>query len=208
MKQVKAVILDWAGTTVDYGCMAPVKAFVGGFAAIGVPITTEMARGPMGMAKIDHVRAITAMQDMPLSEEEILKAYAAFEALLFRDIENHCDIKPHVLKAVSVLRERKIRIGSTTGYTAAMMEKVVPAAALQGYSPDFCVTPEEAVKGRPYPYMIWENMKHFGLADPREVVKVGDTVADMEEGRNANCWTVGVILGSSELGLGAGKSCG
>ena len=33
------------------------------------------------------------------------------------------------------------------------------------------------------------------------MIKVGDTVSDMKEGRNAGMWTVGVILGSSELGL-------
>jgi len=56
-------------------------------------------------------------------------------------------------------------------------------------------------KGRPYPYMIWENLKQFGISEPREAIKVGDTTADIQEGKNANCWTVGVIMGSSELGF-------
>jgi hypothetical protein len=41
----------------------------------------------------------------------------------------------------------------------------------------------------------------FGIADPREAIKVGDTTADIAEGKNADCWTVGIIMGSSELGL-------
>jgi len=82
-----------------------------------------------------------------------------------------------------------------------MMERVVPKAAEQGYSPDFYISPDQAEKGRPYPYMAWKNFMHFGIADPRETVKVGDTVADIEEGINADCWTVGVVMGSSELGL-------
>jgi beta-phosphoglucomutase-like phosphatase (HAD superfamily) len=52
--KIKAVIFDWAGTTVDYGSFAPVKGFVDGFKSIGFDITNEMAREPMGLLKIDH----------------------------------------------------------------------------------------------------------------------------------------------------------
>ena len=31
MRQLEAVIFDWAGTTVDYGCFAPVEAFIKAF---------------------------------------------------------------------------------------------------------------------------------------------------------------------------------
>lgn len=201
MSHIQAVIFDWAGTTVDYGCMAPIKGFVDGFQRIGVAITNEMARKPMGLLKIDHTRAISAMLPEPLSEEQIQQAYAAFEEILFANIESHCDLKDHIIEAVAAMRQRGIRIGSTTGYTSAMMQKVLPVAAAQGYAPDFCIAPDQAGKGRPYPYMIWENMKRFGLTNPREVVKIGDTIADIDEGISANCWTVGVVLGSSELGL-------
>ena len=198
---IEAVIFDWAGTTVDYGCFAPVNGFIEGFKSIGIDIASEMARKPMGLPKIDHTRAIAAMLPKPISEKRILKAYEIFEETLFADIERHCDIKDYVLETVAALREKGIKIGSTTGYTSAMMERVLPKAAEQGYSPDFCIAPDQTVKGRPYPYMIWNNLIHFGISDPRAVVKVGDTAADIAEGKNADCWTVGVIMGSSELGL-------
>ena len=201
MQTIKAVILDWAGTTVDYGSFAPVQGFIDGFQSIGISITLDMARKPMGLPKLDHTRAIAAMLPNPIPEEQIQKAYSAFERTLFGDLENHCELLNHVVETVSELRNRAIRIGSTTGYTAAMMDKVLPIAAAQGYSPDLCVTPDQVQKGRPYPYMIWRNLMQFGLSDPREVVKIGDTIADIEEGKSANCWTVGVIMGSSELGL-------
>jgi len=198
---IKAAIFDWAGTTVDYGCMAPIKGFVDGFKSIGVEITNEMARKPMGLSKIDHTRAIAAMLAEPVSEEQILNAYEVFEETLFSNIEQHCGILDHVVDTVSALRQQGVKIGSTTGYTSAMMEKVLPKAAEQGYSPDFCISPDQSVNGRPFPYMIWNNLMHFCISDPREAVKIGDTVTDIAEGRNADCWTVGVIMGSSELGL-------
>jgi len=200
-EKIKAVVFDWAGTTVDYGCFAPVKGFVDGFKSIGVDITNEMARKPMGLLKIDHTRAIAAMLPEPITEEQILQAYEVFEKTLFANIEQHCDIKDYVVETVAALRGQGIRIGSTTGYTSKMIERVIPKAAEQGYSPDFYIAPDQTAKGRPYPYMIWNNLMQFGIADPREVVKIGDTTTDIEEGKNADCWTVGVIMGSSELGL-------
>ncbi len=201
MHKIKAVIFDWAGTAIDYGCFAPVKGFMDGFKSIGVEITNEMARRPMGLPKLDHVRAIAAMLPAPIPEDDIQDAYAVFERDLLANIENHCDVIDHVPDAVAALRERGVHIGSTTGYTSEMMQKALPKAAERGYAPDFCVTPDRAGKGRPYPYMIWENCRRFGISDLREVIKVGDTLADIEEGKNAGCWTVAVILGSSELGL-------
>ena len=201
MSKIKAVIFDWAGTTVDYGSFAPIKGFIDGFKSIGIDITNEMARKPMGLSKIDHTRAIAAMLAEPISEEQILKAYKVFEETFLVNIEQHCDIKDHVVETVSALRRQGVKIGSTTGYTSQMMELVLPKAAGQGYSPDFCITPDQAGKGRPYPDMIQKNLIQFGISDPREAVKVGDTLADIEEGKNAGCWTVGVIMGSSELGL-------
>lgn len=205
VKSVKAVIFDWAGTTIDYGCFAPVQGFLDGFKSIGIDITHEMARKPMGLLKIDHTRAIAAMLPEPISEEQILKAYEVFETTLFANIEQHCDVKDHVLETIAALRARGIKIGSTTGYTSAMMERVLKKAGEQGYSPDYCISSDRVIKGRPHPYMIWSNLMHFGISDTREAVKVGDTAADIAEGKNANCWTVGVIMGSSELGLTRGE---
>ncbi|MCL2826888.1 MAG: 2-aminoethylphosphonate--pyruvate transaminase [Eggerthellaceae bacterium] len=202
---IKAVIFDWAGTTVDYGCVAPVKGFIDGFRSIGIDITEEMAREPMGIAKLDHARAIAAMLPEPIPEEQVLAAYRAFEASLLAIIGQHSEVKDHVAETVDALRARGIKVGSTTGYTSEMMERVMPVAAAQGYAPDLCVAPDQVAKGRPFPYMIWRNLMQFGIADPREAVKVGDTVADIAEGIAAGCWTVGIIMGSSELGLARDK---
>src|SRR5258708_29493897 len=55
---VKAVILDWAGTTVDHGSLAPVRVLQQVFAKRGVPISENEARRDMGVLKIDHIRKI------------------------------------------------------------------------------------------------------------------------------------------------------
>ena len=44
------------------------------------------------------------------------------------------------------------------------------------------------------------------MPSPRSAIKVGDTIADIREGRNAGAWSVGVILGSNEMALTAGEA--
>ena len=94
-----------------------------------------------------------------------------------------------------------MKIGSTTGYTQEMMDIVTAGAKSQGYSPDYYTTPNAVPAGRPAPYMIYQNMLTLGEEDTDCVIKIGDTISDIKEGRNAKVWTVGILKGSSELGL-------
>ena len=62
MKKIKSVIFDWAGTTVDFGCMAPVQAFVEVFKQYGVEPPMVEVRAPMGLLKIDNIRTMLKME--------------------------------------------------------------------------------------------------------------------------------------------------
>lgn len=209
---IEAVIFDWAGTTVDYGCFAPVQAFREAFAHFNVPVTMDETRKPMGMLKRDHIRTMLRMdriaaewekvQGYAANDQDVEAVYSQFEPKLFSILDNFAAPKPHVLETVAQLREMGLKIGSTTGYTDTMMAVVVPKAAELGYAPDCWFSPDAVGgKGRPFPYMIFENMKALGVSDVKHVVKVGDTVSDVKEGVNAGVWSVGVVEGSSELGL-------
>lgn len=207
-----AVIFDWAGTTVDYGCFAPVQAFVEAFKEFGVEPTMDETRKPMGMLKHDHINAMLHMNRIARTwqdahgaaptDADVDAVYACFEPKLLSILDGYATPKPGVPDAVATLRAAGLRIGSTTGYTDSMMDIVVPKAAAQGYAPDFWVSPDGVDGfGRPYPYMVFTNMMALGLGDVRRVAKVGDTLSDIREGRNAGCFTVGVTEGSSQMGL-------
>ncbi|MDF9447037.1 phosphonoacetaldehyde hydrolase [Bacillus toyonensis] len=209
--KIEAVIFDWAGTTVDYGCFAPLEVFMKIFHKRGVEVTAEEARKPMGLLKIDHVRALTEMPrianewkrvfgQLP-TEADIHEMYKEFEEILFAILPNYATPIDGIREVMASLRKRGIKIGSTTGYTREMMDIVAKEAKLQGYKPDFLVTPDDVPAGRPYPWMCYKNAMELGVYPMNHMIKVGDTVSDMNEGRNAGMWTVGVILGSSELGL-------
>lgn len=210
--KIEAVIFDWAGTTVDYGCFAPVQAFTEVFKEFGVDPTMEEVRKPMGMLKIDHIRTMLSMrriQDLwkekykrPSNEEDVQAMYDVYEAKLLSVLDQYTDVKPGVLEAAAKLRENGIKIGSTTGYTDKMMKIVTKGAKENGYEPDAWFSPDAVnSKGRPYPYMIFENMKELGIDSVQKVVKVGDTISDIMEGKNAGVFSVGVIEGSSVMGM-------
>ncbi len=212
MGKTEAVIFDWAGTTVDYGCFAPVNAFAEAFAEFDIQPTMDEIRKPMGMLKIDHIKAMLHMERIArlwcerygktASEKDVQAIYSVFEERLLSSLETFANPKEKVLETVGALRQKGIQIGSTTGYTKAMMEIVMPAAKRQGYAPDACVTPEDVGGvGRPYPYMIFETMRKLSVSSVQNVVKVGDTVSDIQEGVNAGVCSVGIVDGSSEMGL-------
>ncbi|MEO1772873.1 phosphonoacetaldehyde hydrolase [Candidatus Enterococcus ferrettii] len=209
---VKTIIFDWAGTTVDFGCVAPVIAFKKAFDEKEITLSLDEIREPMGKLKREHIKILL---DLPSVQEQWLEAYQQlpqdkdteeiyerFEAFLFEDLAEYSKLKPETVEVVQQLQSHGINIGSTTGYTSEMMEVVTEAAQKAGYKPDFLATPDMVGNlGRPYPYMIYQNMKHFNNLSVTEVVKVGDTVADIQEGKNAGVFTIAVVEGSSEMGL-------
>lgn len=206
------VIFDWAGTTVDFGSCAPVEVFLKIFEDVGIKVTYEEARKPMGMLKMDHIKTMLKMKRIEQewikkynkkpTEEDALKLYRQFEKSLFDILKEFATPLPLVVDTVHTLRERGVNIGSTTGYTREMINIVSKESKKKGYEPDCIVTADEVGGfGRPSPYMIFENMKLLNVQDVREVIKVGDTEADIKEGLHAGVYTIGVIIGSSEMGL-------
>lgn len=212
MSRIEGVVLDWSGTAVDFGCFAPLNVFLEIFNEAGIEVTLDEARGPMGMLKIDHIRTMLSMPRVSalweakygrvFSERDVEQLYARFEPALLATLSRYTDPIPGVLETVAALRAEGLKIGSTTGYTGRMMEIVVPHARDNGYSPDYFVTPDDTGSyGRPYPYMIYRNMEYLKLSAAYKVVKVGDTTSDIKEGVQAGVWSVGVAVGSSEMGL-------
>ena len=211
MKKIECIIMDWAGTAVDYGCFAPVAAFIESFNEIGTPVTAAETRAHMGLTKVEEIRALFNIERVkttfeqkfgrPYNEEDVQARYAEFQRVLFASLEDYTDPIPGVVETIAQLRAQGIKVGSTTGYTRSMMEVVLPAAAAKGYVIDNCVTPDGLPGGRPAPYMIYKNMTELAVPSVDCILKYGDTIADIKEGVNAKVWTVGVVMGSNELGL-------
>jgi phosphonoacetaldehyde hydrolase len=208
---LKAVILDWAGTAVDYGSFAPTAVFLRLFESRGLRITADDARSGMGLMKKDHLRTILARPAVAeawkvehgtsASEADIDYLFNDFVPMQTSVLKEFAEPIPGLLNVVKELREQDMKIGTTTGYLRSMMEVLAPQAKKNGYVPDCIVCPDEVPAGRPYPWMCYENAIQLGVFPMQAMVKVGDTLVDIEEGLNAGMWTVGLSLTGNLLGL-------
>jgi phosphonoacetaldehyde hydrolase len=211
--KLQAAILDWAGTVVDHGSRAPMGAFVRAFAQFGVTISIADARGPMGMAKWDHIRAVgqtpsvaaawRARHGHEFSEGDVDAIFQVFEPMNIAAVRDHADIIPGAIAAIDTLRRRGMKIAGTTGYTRPIMDVLEPLAAAAGYMPELTVCAGDLPAGRPTPLMMWFAMAKLGVWPAASVVKVDDTAPGIHEGKAAGTWTVGIALTGNVAGLSA-----
>lgn len=209
--KVQAVILDWAGTTVDYGSRAPAGVFVEVFARQGVEISLAEARIPMGMQKRDHIRVLTEMPAIAQrwettlgrepTETDVDAMYADFVPRQLEILPDYADLIPGVPAAQAAFRDMGLKIGSNTGYDREMTDLLLDEARERGYTPDATVCAADVRTGRPAPWMIFRLAEELGVYPMAAVVKIGDTLADIEEGLNAGAWTIGVTRTGNMLGL-------
>jgi phosphonoacetaldehyde hydrolase len=207
---IAAVIFDWAGTTVDFGCLAPTVSIVEAFARRGVVLTPAEARGPMGLEKKEHLRRLLADPSIGVRWREATGAepspgdpdslYEDLEPHLVRAVRRHAALVPGARELTDELRIWGIKIGSTTGYLRPLMDILTSEAARQGFSPDAVVCPSDVPVGRPFPWMCFLNAMRLNVYPPRRMVKIGDTPMDMQEGSNAGMWTIGVTVSGNEVG--------
>lgn len=208
---IKLAVFDWAGTMVDYGCQAPVGAFVAGFRTKGVDVSMATARIPMGMEKRDHIKAVASYDEVAqawqgahgrdVTEADIDSMYDDFASLLLKSLEEHSKLLPGVLDAAAELRKNGVKIAASTGYFTQAADIVVEAAAKAGYRPDFTICSSDVPAGRPHPWMIYRAMEALGIYPPEAVVNVGDTPVDMATSLNAGVWSVGVAATGNQVGL-------
>ncbi len=210
-QKTQAVILDWAGTVVDFGSFAPTQIFVEAFAEFDVQVSIEEARGPMGMGKWDHIRTLC---DIPAiserykkvfgrapSDDDVTAIYNRFMPLQIEKIALHSALIPGALNTITGLREQGLKIGSCSGYPAVVMAKVVELARQNGYVADHVVATDEVPNGRPHPAQALANVIALGISDVASCVKVDDTVPGILEGRSAGMWTVALVCSGNALGL-------
>jgi phosphonoacetaldehyde hydrolase len=211
MPRFQAVIFDWAGTTVDYGSRAPTHVFIEIFHRRGIEITEPEARGPMGLAKRDHIAAIAHLPRVaevwrdqhgrPPTDADVLTMYNEFLPLQKETLANSSDVIPGISEAVVECRRRGLKIGSTTGYTRELMEVLATIADRGGYTPDSIVCSDEVSAGRPAPWMNFRAAELLGVYPMTSVLVIDDTTTGIAAGLNAGAATVAVTQTGNALGL-------
>lgn len=208
---IRLVVFDWAGTVVDHGSVAPVAALMLAFGKLGLDLSESDARGPMGLHKRDHIARVLESPSIieqwkksfgqPPTRADGDALYERFLPLQETEALKRTALVPGVLDCCAELRKRSISVGTTTGYPRSIGEPIASLARSQGFLPDHCVFADDVPAGRPMPWMIFRIMEVTRVAPPSVVVKIGDTVPDIEEGRNAGTWCIGVTETGSEIGV-------
>ncbi len=191
--------------------MRPAGAFVELFERHGVTATTAEARGPMGIHKKDHIQAMLEMSSIAQqwskvhghawTEADLDMLYEKFIPMQLEALPRYGDVIPGVVETVEILRGRGIPVAVNTGYNREMLEIVLGKAEEGGFVPDAALCAFDVPKGRPAPWMIFHLMEKLNVYPPQAVVKIGDTIADIEAGLNAGVWTVGVTKTGNLVGL-------
>lgn len=208
---IQAVLLDWAGTVIDFGSRAPTATFVRVFADRGVTVSEAEARGPMGMAKRAHIEALLRLPAVAArwrqahgrspDEADVDRLYDAFLPMQLECLADYADVLPGAAKVVEACRARGMKIGSSTGYVREMMDILMPLAERQGYHPDVMVCASDIKEGRPAPWLNLENARRLGVYPLESIVVVDDTRVGIEAARHAGMWAVGVVRTGNEVGL-------
>ncbi len=185
-RRLDLVILDWAGTTVDYGCFAPAVAFVEACEQVGFKLNIEEARVPMGLKKDEHIQEFLGLgrryQDHPLvqrvvkgwteqfgmapTQKDSIEIFQRFIPAQIAALPKYAELIPGTLEAVAELRKQGLKIGSTSGYMGHdtspdqdMMQILLKEAEKRGYVPDVSVCATGHVAERDWNKETWKYSK-------------------------------------------------
>jgi len=208
--KVQAVILDWSGTTADAYVVAPAVVFVEVFKKQNVEISMAEARGPMGLRKDLHIKALTevdeikerwkGIHDKYPDQDDVDRMFADFVPMQLACLRKYTNLLPGVADVTQRMQKQGIKLGSTTGFVRSMVDILEEESAKQGYKPDASVAGDEVINGaRPSPHMVFKNLDMLGITPIQSVIKVDDTVSGVGEAVNAGCWGVGVTRYSNYM---------
>ena len=172
----------------------------------------EEARGPMGLRKDLHIKALT--EDPVIRERwkgvhgkypnqaDVDRMFTDFVPAQLACLPKYTKLLPGVAKVIKRLQAQGIKIGCSTGFTRPMVDVLEKAAKKQGYVPDASVAGDEVIHGaRPRPFMVYRNLDLLDAWPIESVIKVDDTTSGVGEGLNAGCWAVGVARYSNYMNI-------
>lgn len=200
MNDIKMVVLDMAGTTVNENNLVykTVQRAIN-IEGYGVSLDDVLKHGA-GKEKYKAITDVlincTDENDVDIVVERIFanfkvmleKAYEESDISTFEGMEAFFDkLKSHDIKVVL-----------NTGYDFKTANKLMNKLNWQvGVQVDALITSDDVINGRPHPDMIKMAMAQFGINNSREVLKAGDSEIDIIEGKNSGCGlTVGVLSGA------------
>ncbi|MBO0342332.1 MAG: phosphonatase-like hydrolase [Bacteroidota bacterium] len=197
MKKIELAVFDMAGTTVNEDNVV-YKTVKAALAKSGVEVSLDTVL-EFGAGK-EKFKAIADIL-------EKTKTTGVDPNAVFKDFKNmleeayaNLDVTTYdgVEELFKLLKSKGVKVVLNTGYDHKTAKSLLSKLGwIPGEQIDALITADDVVMGRPSSEMIDKAMAMFGITAPDKVLKAGDSVIDIEEGKNANCgWTVGVLTGA------------
>jgi phosphonatase-like hydrolase len=200
---IKLAVFDMAGTTIkDNSNVA--AAFQEAFLQHGFDkVTLEEAQEKMGYPKplaIKNILAQHAKDNSIITDDLIASIHDVFVNNMmtyYRDTPGIA-FMDDAEEVFAELHNLGIKVGLDTGFSRDITEVILQRVGWKNTSLiDITICSDEVKRGRPFPDMIKEMMDKFGIKDPKEVIKIGDTEVDINQGHNSGClMCIGVTTGA------------
>ncbi len=199
---IKMVVFDMAGTTVNEDNIV-YKTLQQSINEKGFDFKLdEVLLEGAGKEKLQAIKSILNVYAKKNDEALAKEIYKRFIVLL-EQAYNTLPVYPqnNAIQLFNSLKEKNILVILNTGYDNKTAESLIDKLGWKkGRDFDGLVTATDVDKNRPNPDMIWLAMKQFNIANAAEVAKVGDSIIDIEEGKNAGCsLNIGITTGAHTL---------
>jgi len=196
---IKMIVFDMAGTTIDEDNIV-YKTLHKSINHYGVTVDLQavLAIGA-GQEKLTAIKDIVSKFG---SKDDLQKAPDMYHYFInnLQAAYEEFDIKAmqYAENVLVNLRSKNILVVLNTGYDRSTAQFILNKIKwVQLYHYDLLVTASDVEKNRPAPDMIHYAMNLFSIKDAQQIVKVGDSKIDIEEGKNANClYSIGVTTGA------------
>ena len=204
---IELVVFDMAGTTIHDEDSVN-RCLRDALGAAGLAVTPAEVNSVMGLRKPDAIAILVERRgrlgDLGDRLEAIHRDFVARSIAFYRNDPTVHEI-PGATRVFERLKRTGIRVALNTGFDRTITDVILERLDWSRNAfIDATISSDEVARGRPYPDMILELMRRMGVNDPQRVAKVGDTPADLEEGRNAGC---GLIVGVTR-GTHSGEELG
>jgi phosphonatase-like hydrolase len=193
MPAIDLVVFDMAGTTVHDrdGVNRCLREALEVFGLDAAPAEVNRV---MGLPKPEAIALLIDRygrgDDLEPRVEEIHRDFLG-RSIAFYGSDPSVHEVPGASAVFDRIRSEGIRVALNTGFHRAIVDVILDRLDWRPQI-DASIASDEADRGRPHPDMIRALMQRLGVTNPSRVAKVGDTPADLEEGRNAGC---GLIVG-------------
>ena len=203
IQKIKLVVFDMSGTSVE-DRNEVLDCFHAALQKTGLERDKTTINTMMGWSKIEVFRQLWSEELGKKAEDLEFKAQVSF-TVFKQKLEAYYALnamKPTegCLETFAYLRERGIKICLNTGFYRAVVDILLQKLDWKiGRDIDFVIASDEVPRGRPEPFMIRAAMRRFGVHEVKQIIKIGDTPVDLQEGRNVGCYTFGLTNGSHTL---------